>query len=43
MLSLLAILLSISIGVEYIIGLFSIRAGLSNEKSFQNKINVIAF
>jgi len=32
---------SLRIGVEYIIGLFSIRAGLSNEKSFQNKINVI--
>jgi len=31
---------SIRIGGEYIIGLFSIRAGLSNEDSFQNKIIV---
>ena len=31
---------NLRIGGEYIIGLFSIRAGLLNEKSFQNKINV---
>jgi long-subunit fatty acid transport protein len=31
---------NLRIGGEYIIGLFSIRAGFFNEKSFQNKINI---
>ena len=31
---------TLRLGGEYIIGLFSIRAGLSNEDSFQNKITV---